>query len=84
MTLRQGYLFINMETYYAGYAQNSNHAIYKNNYAEFKILCEIAIDNNFDMPQARKQIEENYLKAKKVVKIELIISVLAIILFFVF
>lgn len=78
------YRHITMETYYAGYDQNSNHAIYKNNYAEFKRHCEVAIGNNFDMPQVRKQIEENYLKAKKAVKIELIISVLAIILFFVF
>ncbi len=77
------YKYITMDTYYAGFDRDSNHAIYKNNYAEFKRHCEVAIGNNFEMPEVRKQIEENYIKAKKTIKIELIISILAIVLFFV-
>ena len=78
------YRNIKFETYYAGYDDKNFKAIRKNDYAEYKSQCEVAIGQNVNMPAVRQNIEENYKKAKKVVKIELIVSIIAIILFFVF
>ena len=77
------YRNIQFETYYAGYDDKNYRSIRKNDYAEYKSKCEIAIGQNANMPTVRQNIEENYKKAKKVVKIELIIAVVAIALFFI-
>jgi len=77
------YKNIKFETYYAGYDENRHESIHKNDYEEYKSRCEVAIGENAHMPEVRQKIEANYNKAKKVVKIELIIAVVAIALFFI-
>jgi hypothetical protein len=76
------YRNIQFETYYAGYDEHSMQAIHKNDYAEYKSKCEVAIGANAKMPEVRKQIEENFNKAKKVVAIEAVVAVIAAIVFF--
>lgn len=76
------YKHIKFETYYAGHDKNYK-SIYKNDYADFKNKCEVEIGENVEMPKVRRKINSNYKKAIKIVKIELIISLIGIVLFFV-
>ena len=77
------YKNIKFETYYAGYDDKHYRSIRKNDYAEYKSKCEVAIGQIANMPTVRQNIEDNYKKAKQVVKIELLIAVVAIALFFI-
>lgn len=71
------------EQVYSGYDSEKYRSIYKNDYNQFKNECEICIGDNAKMPEVRKQIAKNFAKSKKMIYIELAISVVAIILFFV-
>lgn len=77
------YRNIKFETYYAGYDSKNYRSIHKDDYEEYKSRCEVAIGENANMPAVRQNIELNYNKAKKVLKIESIISVVSIALFFI-
>lgn len=77
------YKNIKFNTYYAGHDKNWKN-VYKTDYAEYKNQCEIAIGINSNMPNVRTEIEKNYMRSKKIVLVELIISIICIILFFVF
>ena len=77
------YKHIKFETYYAGYNEKTFKSIRKNDYAEYKSKCEVAIGENWNMPNVRLSIEANYTKAKKIVPIELIVMAVAIVIFFV-
>jgi hypothetical protein len=75
------YRNIKLERYYAG--SNEQGSIYKTDYASYKEQCEIAIGCNTHMPEVRKEINENFEKAKKKVKIELILAIISIAVFFI-
>ena len=71
------------ERVYAGYDSKNYRSLYRNDYEQFKNECEICIGENANLPDVRKQIAKNYARSKKMVCIELAISIVAIILFFV-
>ena len=77
------YKNIKFETYYEGFDYKRARSIRRDDYAEYKSKCEVAIGENAHMPAVRQAIESNYKKAKKVVLIELIVAVVVIALFFI-
>lgn len=77
------YTRIKIETYYAGYDEKNYKAIRKNDYDDFKSKCEVSIGENAQLPQVRQQIEENYQKAKKKVKGEIVLAILVLVAMFI-
>ncbi len=71
-----------IEKYYAGHDSNYN-SIYRDDIEKYKNECEVCIGKNMAMPVVRMEIEKNYKNSLKVLYVELAISALLIILFFV-